>query len=445
MKQIPAIAAAIVLAGALPCLAATAPITLPNGVCVLAVEAAAGDTCGVSVALQIGPERVPAAKAGLRAVTQQVLLGRIRSLMKERTDLASLRRQGTQGAGFVVETQWDHVEFTASVTSRELPRLLEFLGPAIFEAEWTQDDFVSAKDVLAREEQGSGAEGEAGSYEAYHLFRKALVGVSPLAQPIYGTDATRESITLVDVKTFHRSYYVPNVTSVCVVSPLPSEQVAALIEGAFGKYKARKLGLTPSVSLGTDETRVETGVNSELASAVVIVGVPLPPVGTDGYLMGHLLHAALSGPLGALAEVKLPAEVRSRPSRDSDREGNVFAVMPIPIARAPYLAVAARAMATGIEDVRSAAVAQIMKFAREPLSAEALARAKTRAINLYAEPMDQPQSAATILNRRALFGDKQLSSDEFVDRIEAVTASQLQAFAIKQFTRHAVGVLLPGD
>ena len=424
--------------------AADAPVVLPNGLSVLAVECTTSDVCGVHIALKIGPERVPPEKAGLRALTQQVLLGCIRERMNEREDLSSLRQQGSQGAGFAVETQWDHVEFVATVTSGELARLLGFTGPAILEAEWTQDDIVNAREIIGQE-QGGEFEGPAASYRAYYLFRKALAGRSSVVHPIFGTDETRQSITLADVKTFYKSYYVPNLTSVCVVGPLPAEEVVDLVKTSFGRYKARELASSPAADLGGEETRVETGLSPEANGAVVIIGVPLPPVGSDGYTMGQILHAALSGPEGSLATDKTLSTALPLAARIGARDAHAFAVMPIPISRSPYLAAFSRALPTKIEAVREGILGQILKFGHEPLSEEALRRAKMRAINLHALPMDQPGAAATLLNRHSLFGGEHTTGREFADRVNAVTAAELQEFAKRQFTRHAVGVLMPGS
>ncbi len=419
-------------------------VTLPNGLSILVVEAPTSDICGVHIALDIGPDRVPAKKAGLRALTQQVLLSRIRSVMNERDDLAPLRRQGTQGAGFSVETQREHVEFIASVTSSQFSTLAKFIGPAIFEADWTQDDVVNARELLGRQSDGDAGQAGTPLEEAFQLFYRALLGESPYASPIFGTESTRQSITLADVKSFYRSYYVPNLASICVVGPVKATEAVDTLKTVFGGYARRDVRPRSAAPEPIGETRVEIGLSPELRSSILIVGVPLPPPGSEGFVIGEVIHAALSGSNGALAS----NEVLSGPLALSDGRGgrkvNPAGVLPIPISRAPYLAVVIRTMPVSIEDARQAALQQLLEFAREPLSDEALKRAKTRAINLHVRPMGLSAVAATGLNRRFLITDSFAPDDGFAARVAAITPQEIQDFASAQFKAHAISVLMPG-
>lgn len=427
-----------------PCaLAAHETTVLPNGMTVVAVQAATSDVCGVHLSLRIGPERVPAHKAGLRALTQQVILGHIRNRMNASDDLIPLRLEGTQGAAFSVETEWDHVEFVASVTSHRLPLLMSFMGPAVFEAEWTDDDVLNAREMIA-DQQGAVDDKGGAAYEAYYLFRRALVGDSPLAQPIFGTGETRDNITLADVKTFYQSFYVPNVATLCVVSPLPPQRVIELATETFGGYRQRRLAEAPPVAPAADDSRVETDTSPEQTSAVVIIGYPLPAVGSDGYIMGRIMYAALSGPQGLLAGDNGLAAALPLVARLGGEDVAAYGVLPIPMERAPYLAVFARAVPTQLEDTRRAILEQLMRFADEPLSEQALRRAKMRAINIHASALSEPVRAATILNRHFLLGAPDAAVETFADRVMGASAEDIQQFAREQFTRHAIGVLMPG-
>ena len=122
----------------------------------------------------------------------------------------------------------------------------------------------------------------------------------------------------------------------------------------------------------------------------------------------------------------------------------MFGVLPIPMSRAPYLAVFARTRPMDIEDIRSAILGRLLGFAHEPMSPEELRRAKARAINLHVLPLDSPRVPATLLNREYLITGKTTGCDAFVRRINAVSAEDVLEFAQEQLTRHAIGVVLPG-
>ena len=401
--------------------------------------------CAVHVGLGIGPEYVPPHKAGLRALTQQVLLTRIREGINNQDELARLRQEGTQGASFSVETQWDHVEFVASATSSQLPTLLEYMARAIFEATWSQDDIVNAREMIVRDKLANDGGMGPASENAFHLFRRALVGDSPLAQPIFGTEKTLQSVTLADVKSFYRSYYVPNLTAVCVVSPLPAGDATDLARRSFGHLKSRKVARTESIRLGADQTKVELGISPELNHAVVVVGIPVPPMGSKEFAIAEVVHASLSGPRGAFALDEELASSVPTPSRPGAGPVPPATVLPIPMSRAPYLAAFGRTLPTAVDDLRKGILRHLLKLSAKPMSEAELHRAKTRAINAHMLPMDTPVIAATILSRRFLLTDKFDAGGDFATQVAELSAEDVQAFAKTHFVRHAVGVMMPGS
>lgn len=423
---------------------AASAAALPNGMTLVPVECRGSSICGIHLALKIGPERVPASKAGLRALTQQVLLGRLRDEMGKRGDLLDLRLEGSQGAAFSVQTEWDYVEFRASVTDTNLDKMLKFLAQSVFEADWGEDDIVRAKDLMDRDRSSEGGADTPAS-SAFSLFRKAILGDTPLAQPVYGTSESRAKITLADVKAFYKSYYVPNLSSLCVVAPLTPKEITDLAAKCFGSYKPREVSRLAEVSVGPKESRVEIGSSPDLDTAVIIVGIPVGTPGTDAFLMGEIVHAALTGPKGSLTADPSLLTVFSLPERLGNATPGVVGVLPLAYERQPYLAAFARAAPTSVEAVRAGILKHFQELATKPLSSEALKRAKARAINLHAAPLEDAVTAASVINRASLYGLDYTKQADYASRISAVTPEALQEFAKTSFTRHAVGVLMPGD
>jgi predicted Zn-dependent peptidase len=72
-------------------------------------------------------------------------------------------------------------------------------------------------------------------YKARRLLRKALFGDSPLARPLLGTERSVESITIEDLRAFHRLYFSPENLLLTVVGPRPAREVLGWIEFLFGR------------------------------------------------------------------------------------------------------------------------------------------------------------------------------------------------------------------
>lgn len=426
------------------CAAASAETTvLPNGLRSIVLEGSSGDVCGVHVALDVGPERVPAQKAGLRALVQQVLLSQIRKAMDERPELKVLQEQGTQGAGFSVETQEEHVEFLASVTTAELPRMLEFLAASIFDATWTQDDVVAAREMIDRREADAGDRAE--PYKAaFTLFVRALRGDSAYTQPVMGTAETRAAITLADVTAFYKSYYAPGAASVCVVSPLPAPDAADMVRAAFGAYAPRDVAPARPVVEAGGHARVQVGSDPGLRAAVMVVGIPVPPPGTADYAVAQVVQAALSGPAGLLAGE--PEEGDEEPAREGAAPGpGPTMLLPVPMIQAPYLAIVKTVAPNALEQGRLSVMGHLATLAVEPLDDKQLARAKRRSLNALALSMSDPLQAATEINRRFIVTGAGPEEDRLPQMISQVTASQVQEFAHRQTQEHAIGIVLPGS
>lgn len=418
-----------------------APVVLANGMSVTAVQAATGDVCGVHLLLKIGPERVPASKAGLRALTQQVLLSHMREQMKTRPELADLVMEGSQGAGFSVATEWDYVEFVVSVSTTRLPRLLAFLSDAVFNAELSEDDLLNARELL---DQEAGSNGQ-GAVQALGLCRRALLGDSPLADPIYGTEETRARLTLTDLKGYWRAYYVPNLASLCVVGPMAPARMVEAATTAFGAVRSREVAKAADLPVAPSESRVETDDTSDARFATLVIGVPLGTVSEANHIMGEVLYGLLSGPRGRIPMDRTLSTGFSLPERIGSEQPTTAGVLPVSVERAFYLATFARCAPTALEEVRAGLLGHPMKLRTEPLSPEELQRAKLRALNLHAAAYSTPASAATVINRAAAFGLDYSHPSDHARKIDAVTAEQIMQFAKANFTRHGIGVSMPGE
>lgn len=421
-----------------------APVTLPNGMSVTTVQAATGDVCGVHLLLKIGPERVPPAKAGLRAVTQQALLSRMREQMKANPELADLVMEGSQGARFSVTTEWDFAEFAVSVSTGRLGQVLSFLANAVFNAELTEDDLLNAKELL---DQGEGSVSDVGqgALQALGLCRRALLGPSPLADPIYGTEESRARLTLTDLKGYWRAYYVPNLASLTIVGPLPPGQLTDAASAAFGGVRSREVSKPAELPAPPTESRVETGTSADVRGAMVVIAVPLGAVTEANHVLGEVIYGLLSGPGGRIQMDRTLSTGFSLPERIGAEQPTTAGVLPVSLERAFYLATFARCAPTALEEVREGLLGHLLRLTTEPVTGEELQRAKLRALNLHARAYETPAGAAAIINRAAALGLDYTRPSDHARRIDAVTADQILQFAKANFIRHGIGVSLPGE
>jgi predicted Zn-dependent peptidase len=98
-----------------------------------------------------------------------------------------------------------------------------------------------------------------------------------------------------------------------------------------------------------------------------------------------------------------------------------------------------------IESARRWAAAILDRFAREPMPPEELHRAVQRATNVDAFTRDAPILIATSSARRQVMLGKQVDAASFAADAAEVTAQDVLDFARRNFTRHAVAVVMPAS
>jgi len=76
-------------------------------------------------------------------------------------------------------------------------------------------------------------------YLANAAFNRIVFGAHPYGRPGQGTPDTIGRITRADLVAFHRTWFVPNNALMAVVGDLPSEELFAAVERAFGAWERR--------------------------------------------------------------------------------------------------------------------------------------------------------------------------------------------------------------
>jgi len=469
MKQIGRAALFVLVAlGAAPiaCGLGVQRTELPNGLRVLAVEDPSSDIAAAQLLIGANAQTEPEAMAGLRAVLQQMVHGGLRERLRSEPDLQPLRDQedaagmGATGTAFAVATSWEFAQVTAQGTTDALPDLLRFLREAVFSPPLTQEVLAPALGVthLGLDGERAAAPAEATSY----LFRQAADGpTNPRARSIRGTHATLGGLDLAEVQAYHRRYYVPNLSCLCVVAALPAAETTRLVQESFGGLaRGRDVETsappapTQSAVRVTEDPTLEwnRGLPAGFQMASLIAGCPAPAYGDPDYAAATVILALLAGTDQQPGLVRqddglyraLGLEPLGVTTAHAREQG---AVEPLPMEYGPCNHVAFHAYLTtrSLEGFSRGLLGHFERLAAaEPAFAEAqLAEAKTIALNQRAQTLEPRVTQALELARSELLARSWEFAAGFDDRLRAVTAADIQRVADTYFQRHAVGVRLP--
>lgn len=276
----------------------------------------------------------------------------------------------------------------------------------------------------------------------FEQFQATAFFNQPYGHPIIGWMTDIESYALEDLQDWYQRWYTPNNAVVVVVGDVDSDEVLAAAERHFGSIPARPLPVrkpraeTPQ----RGERRVTLQAPAELP--YLVLGWKAPSLSSlddpaDAYALIVAAGALDSGEASRFARdlVRGRELASSTSSRYSPftRLDTLFTVAAVPTA------------GTDMATLESALLQQVENLRQEPLDPAELSRVQARVIASEIFQRDSIRAQAFEIGMLQTIGLGWQVSDEYVDRVRAVTAEDVQRVARQYLVpeRLTVGVLDP--
>ncbi len=144
-------------------------------------------------------------------------------------------------------------ETTTKQAYEGLMQLADLIKNPKFDPEQVEQVRIQLLNDL-REDQGNTR------IQARNLFYQTLFGDDPLARPILGEEQDVKSITVEDLRQFHRTYFAPHNLILSVVSGLPAEKVMNRLKFYFADLPTYPEGRKEETMNGKEGERGRTGV-----------------------------------------------------------------------------------------------------------------------------------------------------------------------------------------
>jgi predicted Zn-dependent peptidase len=236
------------------------------------------------------------------------------------------------------------------------------------------------------------------------------------------TPETVANITRNDIRAFHRTYYRPNNALLIIVGDLSAEEAQAQAERAFGMWMPAEV---PELFDYPEMERGDTSViylidRPDSEQATIQVGNrAIDARNPDRYAL-----EVVNSLLGSGASSRLYLNLR-------ESKGYTYGVSSR-FAR-PNDTGTFRVVGDFNQDAAGAAITEILseleRVRTEPIGEEELENAKGKLVGGFALAMEDPAVYAGQLAVRALTGVPIEELDEYLSRLEAVTAEEAQAAA----------------
>jgi zinc protease len=276
----------------------------------------------------------------------------------------------------------------------------------------------------------------------FEQMNAAAFQAHPYRRPIIGWMNDLENMTAADAKAWYDTWYVPNNAYVVITGDVDHKTVFALAEQHYGPLEGRALPVRRQQIEPKQEGTRRVTVKAPAELPVLIMGYKAPILrdveqDSDPYAL-EMLAAILDGHDAARFNKKLVREDKVALAAGIEYDNT---------ARGPGMLYLHGSPSEGktVADLETALRAEITRVQREGVSAAELKRAKAQLLasevykkdSMFGQTMEIGQMEAVGLSYQKL--------DRMLDKLQQVTAEQVQAVANKYFNDDAltVGVLDP--
>ena len=384
--------------------------TLPNGLRVITETMPGIRSVAVGCWIDTGTRDENANEAGASHFLEHLLF--------KGSDALSAReiseRFDAMGAESNAFTSKDHTCFWARLLDEDVPAGLEMLGEMLQRPSFRPHEIDAERQVVIEEINMS--EDDPGDV-AFEAFTRQVFAGHPLEAPVLGTRESIRGMTRDDIAGYWKRRYGVASTVIALAGPLEHSRAVDLVEGVFGEWSGDPVDHEYSA------VSVESGVsvvNRDTEQAHLVIGGSCVDRSDDRRWAFEILNHVLGGGMSS----RLFTTIR-------EERGLVYSVYSF---RTAYADAGAWGVYAGTTPDQADTVlglvnAEISRIVDEGISAEELERARGAMRGGLALAMEDANSRMVRLGRDEMVGAPHLSVDQRIERIEAVTLSDVQTVA----------------
>jgi len=398
------------------------------------------EIAAIHLFLRMGSSYETEEQSGLSNLMQNLLLKGTETLNAEefevRLDSLGSRLAGSTGK----EVGSLSLLATGSVLREALDLMVDVIvKPAMAEEEFEKERELALDEIQQRKDELLS--------HAFDLFQEAFYGVHPLHKPVQGREEVLRDLKPEDVRSFHDRVYVPrNMIFSCsghfdpgMVRDLLSRAVQGSPPGKSGivgpvmeaeeKVKGGKGGAKKNT-----RSRREVLEARESAAAWIVLGYPAPSYGEDGCHEMQVANAVLGGSMDS----RLFTQLR-------ERRGLAYQVSAVyrantgPSFLAGYIGTDPRRYQEAVREL----TAEFERLAQEEVGREELERAKEYLKGVFLIGGETMSARAARRGKFEILGLGYDYGDEYLRRIDRVTAEGLRGVAKRYLHDYALGAVVP--
>lgn len=388
--------------------------TLANGLNMIFQESRRAPLVALQISYRAGSCRDPASRCGLAHLCEHLAFTGSRNLYRRNLPETLLSLGGVADAA----TWHDRTSYSSLLPAQQLKVGLWIEAERMYACQ--KEDVLQALEVQRKvllQERLQIEEGR--PYDrAVEFLHQLIFPIShPYHRPPAGTLQGIRSILREDVQAHFASYYFPSNAVLSIVGPLSEKEVVQQVEHFLGDVPAGPRPSCERPNLPPVPCGQEKSISGRMPTACIYLAYRGPGYAEDGWAAVTLLAGALaigrSSPLQRdLVGAGLARQVSARMVTMKESSTIVFLATPMPGVRRQRL--------------ERAAAEALDRLLQDGVSAEALERARRKALTDYYARMLRPAGRAELLSRLATFQDSPAGFRDEADRYRAVELDDIR-------------------
>lgn len=350
---------------------------------------------------------------------------------KHRTAEDIARQVDSIGGNMDAFTAKECICFNVKVLDEHLPVAMDVLSDLVLHPVFDVKDIGRERGVILEEIK---MDEDNPDYLVHEIFTQNFWKDHPLGKPILGTKETVRRFEQGVVFDSYRERFNPSNLIVAAAGNINHDNFTSLVEKHFHTMKPVQNGFhdqPPKVV-----PRIIMRNKRALEQVQICIGVPAHPIAHEKRYASYILNTVLGGGMSS----RLFQNIR-------ERQGLVYAIYSDlnPYRDTGCLGVYAGTSRESAARVVESVIAEFRSLKSSPVPAEELRRSKDQLKGSLMLSLESSTARMSNLARQEMYFDRFYGLDELIERIESVTAEDIQALANDFFQRDNIAVTILGN
>ena len=327
-------------------------------------------------------------------------------------------------------TSREVASYYVKVLDEHLPRAFDLIADLVTAPLFADDELDRERNVVTEEIK---MVGDTPDDLVHEVFVANFWPDHPLGRSILGTVDTLATFNHDCVDNYFSDVYVPRNLVIAGAGNLEHERFVDMVGGYLGGLENRPVNLTASAPAHKKRRIV---LDKDLEQAHLVLGTGCPSMTSSDRYSVHVLNVILGGGMSS----RLFQTIR-------EEHGLAYAVYSGVNAYtdAGYLSVYAATSPEQVAEVIKLSIQEFNRFKSEPVSEAELQRAKDQLKVSIMLSLESTSARMSNLARQEIFFGRQFTLDEILERINRVTAADVQRVATDIFSSNELAITAVGQ